>query len=432
MTPIPERERRIMFQKTKVIEYARPDVTGFEWCKEGLVFKVVNGLDKLKHVRGASNENYYYDQQLTLNDVPLVQGHFPACPTCYGMLATGYGIEKVKSDELDAVRESLNQNYLGIDSAFSALIPLLKLLSDGIYMLADVELAPTDGHKFFYNVANEMTENSALCDQFYNSDFLAVTDGFPAFMYPTQSSSSINDERVDGYRNRLKQGGEIRGLAYYEKGFVCALLDGHHKAIAAAQLGKKLRCLTIIPLDSCLFEESKLPYRKRRVKTFLFAGVPVDAKLAGTAEEFFPKFTEREQLLIGHYELTNKRFASMEKAALKLYHSVENISNLDVAGIDDAAITDADINRWISLADDGGTVRLKYLLEYRAVSDYESAYHIAEIVINSRCRNMPYREAWEILLQKKDKHTEDMVIEYLVQHTSQDECWDLVTSYWDS
>lgn len=32
-----------------------------------------------------------------------------------------------------------------------------------------------------------------------------------------------------------------RGLAYYEEGFICALLDGHHKACAASVLGKMLK-----------------------------------------------------------------------------------------------------------------------------------------------------------------------------------------------
>ncbi len=121
----------------------------------------------------------------------------------------------------------------------------------------------------------------------------------------------------------------------------------------------------------------------------------------------------------------------MEKSVSGMYHSVEHISSLNAAGINDSEVTDEDINRWISLADEDSRVKLEYLLEYRAISDYESAYHIAETVIHSGCRNMPYREAWRVLLQKKDEHTEEMAIEYLSYHMPQDECWDLVTDYWD-
>lgn len=421
-----------MFRQTRVIEYGMPDISKSSWCKEGLVFQVVNGLDKLKEVFSKEDENYCYYSQLQLNDVPIVQGYFPVCPTCYGMLATGYGIENVKCDELASIRETLNQNYFGIQAAFSSLKPLLKLLSDGFYMLADVALSPTDGHRFFYNVPNKMTEYSAVCDQFYNHDFLTVTDGFPAFMYPTQSSKSIDDQRVEEYKRALEQGAEIRGLAYYEKGFICALLDGHHKAIAAAQLGQKLKCLTIIRVDGCTFKDSKLPLQNKRVKSFSFAGAQIDTKAKLTYEKLFPQHGKCTPIKIERYELTDNRFAPMEKLAVKMYHSVEHISSLDAAGINDSEITDEKINCWISLADEDSRVKLKYLLEYRALSDYESAYHIAEAIIRSRCRNMPYMEAWRTLLQKKDEHTEQMAIAYLVEHTPQDECWDIVTSYWDS
>ena len=419
-----------MFNKTRVIEYGIPDIGKSSWCKEGLVFQVVNGLDKLKQVSGQSDEDYCYYSQLQLNEVPIIQGRFPVCPTCYGMLATGYGIENIKCDELASIRETLNQNYSGIQAAFSSLKPLLKLLSDGFYMLADVELAPTDGHHFFYNVPNKLTRNSAVCDAFYNSDFLTGTNGFPAFMYPTQSSKSIDDQRVAEYREQFRRGAEIRGLAYYEKGFICALLDGHHKAVAAAQLGQKLKCLTIIRVNGGILdqEDRKQPLQKRKVKSFSFAGVSIDSKSKLTHEEVFPWFGKKTHISIEYYKLTDGRFASMEKSIIRMYHSVELICSLDASGINDAGITEDDVRRWISLEDRS---RLKYLLEYRAVSDYASAYQIAEIIIKSDARNMPYREAWKILLQKKDEHTEEMAIEYLSCHMPQDECWDLVTDYWD-
>ena len=425
-----------MFSKTQVIEYGIPDISGSRWCKEGLVFQVIDGLGRVKHVCSKYDKDYWYYSQLRLNDIPIVQGYYPSCPTCYGMLATGYGIENVKCDELDAIRETLNQNYSGIKVAFSSLMPLLKLLNDGMYMLADVELAPTDGHHFFYNVPNDLTENSAACEEFYNPDYLSVTDGFPAFMYPTQSAKTIDDERVEEYKEKLKQGKELRGLAYREQGFVCALLDGHHKAIAAAQLGIKLKCLTIVPVDGCELENCRLygelPHNQRTVNAFIFSGARIAAKPGCIYKDVFPSIRQESPICIERYRLTDKRFASMETSAVRAYNSVEHISFLDAAGIVDADITDEDIIQWISCPDDDGRTKLKYLLEYRALTDPDSAYCIAEAVIQSGNRNMPYREAWRALLQKKDHHTEEMAIEYIVDHTPQDECWDLVTAYWDS
>ena len=49
------------------------------------------------------------------------------------------------------------------------------------------------------------------------------------------------------YEEVLRSGGAPRAIAYHEHGFISALLDGHHKATAAARLGRTVNCLTIIP-----------------------------------------------------------------------------------------------------------------------------------------------------------------------------------------
>ena len=113
------------------------------WCRDAIAFEVKNGLGKLVHVKKGCNS------QLLLNGKPLIQGRYLASPTCFGMLATGYGIEKVDCAELNKIREQLNLEYQCIDKAFESIKPLLKLLNDGCYVLADAELSPTNGDVFF-------------------------------------------------------------------------------------------------------------------------------------------------------------------------------------------------------------------------------------------------------------------------------------------
>lgn len=413
-----------MLKKTRIIECGKPDTGGSVWCREGLVFRVVNGLGRLCHVCGPDDKDDYYRCQLRLDDVPLVQGYYAVCPTCYGMLATGYGIENVKCEELDGIRETLNQNYTGISTAFSDLSPLLKLLPDGYYMLADVELAPTDGHRFFYNVPNDLSTYSAACDTYYNNELLSCLDSFPAFLFPTQSSASIDEARVDEYRKALQNGAEIRGLAYHEKGFLCALLDGHHKAIAAAQLGIKLKCLVIIPADGHVLQN-------REVVAIRFSGIHF---------AYTPKWTEKSEHLktcltrLPKYEsckLTDNRFESMDNALRVAYPTVEDLSWMDAVAVTDKEITDELVNQWMETPDASGSINLKYLLEYRSRVDYERAYALAETIIHSRNRQLPHREAWRILLQRRYDHTEELATSYLVEHEPQDDCWDLVTSFWE-
>ena len=80
---------------SKIIELDKPDIKNWFWCKEALAFEVRNGLSKLKHVCTSIKDGKYY-RQLLLNDHPIMQGYYPECPTCYGLLKTGYGIENIK------------------------------------------------------------------------------------------------------------------------------------------------------------------------------------------------------------------------------------------------------------------------------------------------------------------------------------------------
>lgn len=424
----------MLFHRTMITEYGKPDTSNSHWCRQALAFQVTNGMDKLKWTAGKEDGDYCYNSRLELNGKPLVQGYFPICPTCFGMLATGYGIENIDCYELNEIRETLNRDYRGIESAFSALKPFLGLLEDGYYLLADVELTPTDGAHFFYNVPNELTSYRATCDEYYNSVVFTTTAGFPAFMYPTQGAASISEDRVKEYREALKQDAEIRGLAYYEKGFICALLDGHHKAIAAAQLGMKLKCLTIIPVDGCTFENGgkRLPLRQAAIKAICFAGISLETKGLIEKDQLFMFRHSNRNVDIVPYTLTNDRFASMEDSIAFKYHTLEHLCSIYAYDLIDAEVTDEDIRHWISHALDEDRAKLKTIMEYRTISDYESAYHIAEMIIRSGNRNMPYWEAWQTLLRRKDAHTEELTVDYLIDHTPSDECWKLVSSYWDS
>ena len=223
------------------------DVNDIEWCDEAVLICVKNGKGTLAHQISEESEDYDFFSQLLLDDKPIIQARYPICPTCTGMLATGYGIENIHSQELTKVRECMNSEYKGIINAAENVKPLLGLLNDGYYVLADVKLFPSNGQgTFFYSVPNELTYNEATCSQYYDSDFGCSTDGFPAYIYPTQSSEIIQEERVEEYIRIMENSSNPpRGLAYYEEGFVCALLDGHHKACAASALGKKLNCLTM-------------------------------------------------------------------------------------------------------------------------------------------------------------------------------------------
>lgn len=62
-------------------------------------------------------------------------------------------------------------------------------------------------------------------------------------MAATEPKAKLQQDRIEEYKENLRG----RALAYYMDGYMTALLDGHHKAMAAAYLHKKVPALVILP-----------------------------------------------------------------------------------------------------------------------------------------------------------------------------------------
>ena len=76
--------------------------------------------------------NMIYPKVMTLNGVPLINMHPSYCPTCCGMLATGYGLDNIKCTELTDISDSINSGFNGIEKFIDTIRPLIGLLEDGI------------------------------------------------------------------------------------------------------------------------------------------------------------------------------------------------------------------------------------------------------------------------------------------------------------
>ena len=97
-----------------------------------------------------------------LNGKPLIQGKYPVCPTCSALLARGYGVDNIDCPEIKSIRDRINSEYLGINNAIEVLTPLLELLDDGYFVIADARLYPTDGtDHYFANVPDSLSTITA-------------------------------------------------------------------------------------------------------------------------------------------------------------------------------------------------------------------------------------------------------------------------------
>ena len=95
-------------EKPDIQTLQRIDVNNIEWCNEAVLIYVKNGKGTLTHRVSEEDDEFTYASQLLLNDKPIIQAKYSICPTCAGLLATGYGIENINSEELTKARECMN------------------------------------------------------------------------------------------------------------------------------------------------------------------------------------------------------------------------------------------------------------------------------------------------------------------------------------
>ena len=209
----------------------------------------INGAGKLREVRKeVKNLKNGYLSQIRLNNVPLIQMNKEYIPTIESLLATGYGIENANCKEILEIQEKINSDFISLENSIKTMTPLLKLLDNGFYMIADAECYPTDGNgNFFWNVPNNMVLNPATAMKCLRDDDFTYIGRQPVYLYPTQTTDAYNSERVDYYIEKFKKmsDNEPRAIVYNCGEFINFIIDGHHKACAAALLGKPLKCILI-------------------------------------------------------------------------------------------------------------------------------------------------------------------------------------------
>ncbi|HIG0356665.1 hypothetical protein FC976_18735 [Clostridium sporogenes] len=211
------------------------------WGGEGIVFYLKNGKGILKQKYG-SNDTHGLSC-LVYDNSPLSRFHADEyfCPTCEKLISAGYGLDKTNDQTISKLRETLNQPFVSLEESLKNLEPLLGLLPTGYYALADLELFPTDGNdNFFWSVGNKPVINKASCPVYDDGNW---SEDRPKYILPTQPPRLFNRDTAEFYRSN----DSYRAIAYYLDGYLCALLDGHHKAVAAAMEKRNLKTLVVLP-----------------------------------------------------------------------------------------------------------------------------------------------------------------------------------------
>ena len=434
-----------MFWKNTEVKIIKEiDTTDNWWCRSAVLFSVKNGKNTIVEKASPFNKDYEYYLQLQLNGIPLVQGKFPQCSTCNGMLATGYGIENIGCPELETARTCMNSSFVNILNSAEKIKPLLGLLRDGYYALADTICFPSDGEgMFFYEVPNELKYYEAACYDYYcNWDYSCVKH-FPMFLYPTQSASLINNERVEYYVQIMKTEDEPpRALAYHLYGFVNVLLDGHHKACAAASLGKYVRCLTIIPCDGYDFNRETLRrninFKQSNpvIDKLIFAGLKTESPKSIHYLDVYRQMDTDLDLSFRKFDLINKKI-HYGKASYPTVRDIATLSNtINIKGL----LPDFDqyeITKLVAKDTSDADRYLAAIMNWLSTTDPEAAYNLAISIVKRGpgfMRHDRLRSAFLYLVNVRNDEVEQLFVDYYLEYDGKehDDIIDIVNSYWKS
>ena len=404
----------------------------------------INGAGKLREVRKeVKNLKNGYLSQIRLNNVPLIQMNKEYIPTIESLLATGYGIENANCKEILEIQEKINSDFISLENSIKTMTPLLKLLDNGFYMIADAECYPTDGNgNFFWNVPNNMVLNPATAEKcLIDNDFTYIA-GQPAYLYPTQTTDVYNPERIEYYIEKLKKmndNNEPRAIVYNFGQFINFIIDGHHKACAVALLGKPLKCILIKKADYFrTYDKGKW------ISKLYFFSIFEKAILKNIPKKYLPfKKNEMEIEKLNEIKLENgkvnkRKWENKYLDSVKNFPSLEKYANIVNASINfEFKITDELIKKYVNIFDENSQEMMKkiiYILMYT-----ESLEKLQKIVIKYAKNSLNHKidkdlklMIYNILFQmKNNSEVEQIFIDYIVYNEDKDDpILKIVNSYW--
>jgi len=390
----------------------------------------INGAGKLK----TFFSDGYYPAKIRLNGIPLVRINSPYCPTSNSLLATGYGIENANCQELMEIQKEINADFISLENSIKAMEPLLKLFETGFYLIAEAECYPTDGNgNFFWNVPNEFTDSPATGLAYLKDSDTDTSYVFnqPVYLYPTQTTDCYNEERVEYYIDKFNN--EPRAIVYNFGGFINFVIDGHHKACAAALLGKPLKCLLIIKGEySQNYGEDNQIFLNFLSSNIRKEDIPI---------KYQPFLKEKEKnwgsMIINEGTVNKRQWEDKYINSVKKYPSlIEYATKVDDLIYENIEISDELINYCLINFDMDSQVKARKIFRNLEFLDMEKAkdfaVRYAKASLKQEISNKLKLVMYNFLVNMKNNtEVEQIFIDYIVYNEDRDDpVLELINSYW--
>ena len=223
------------------------------------------------------------------------------------------------------------------------------------------------------NVPDKLTYNEAVTQDYYNHDYITVSECFPAYLYPTQSNKYLNITRSREYCDIIDKDNAPRAIAYYHYGFMCALLDGHHKAYAAAMKGVRLHSLIIIPCQNVLTKNYGDTERYG-----VFADIIISMKELPNY-----KADNRANDSLSIINFPDNNIIPETDLILECYPNIDELTGFILSELEEVDLTEELVDKWLIRNSDEDQSKLKYSLGYFAKTDIKKGMMIAKRILKS-------------------------------------------------
>ena len=142
--------------------------------------------------------------------------------------------------------------FINKKTMLGALQPILDYVKNGLYVIYEEDMIPTDGSgNFFwssYLVSHELSGSST-----FNAVCPADRVIPPAFLVPTENIANYSNVLIKDAADKIREDDGAYGICFHLSGMFCALLSSHHEVTAALMMNKKVRCLIIEPVKNLRF-----------------------------------------------------------------------------------------------------------------------------------------------------------------------------------
>ena len=163
-------------------------------------------------------------------------------------------IEKTKAVLGTKLSKCCDNYFSGSAPLSKAIMPVLEMLSNGLYVVHIGKVFPTDGAgNFFWDA---FTVKHEIYGSAPHNPVIGSEKCFsPPFLVPTQAFSGYSESGVRAVGDKLASGKRLGGIAYHLTGMFSALIEGHLNAAACAANNFDFNCIIIEPLNNVIYGE---------------------------------------------------------------------------------------------------------------------------------------------------------------------------------